>query len=124
MSLRPFLRFTLRLVVATAASLCFFVPSSAIAEESEVKGPTVAQVTYKGPARILKFIQTGKREWKVGNRVYAELERDEWSVYLVCAKREADERVQIDVYTKQVTFSGKSGEKIFPITSASNEAPK
>ena len=42
--------------------------------------------------------------------------RDEWSVYLARVKSEA-EKVQIDLYTKMVTFTGNGREDSYPILS-------
>lgn len=89
-----------------------------VANDPDVKGPNVVKVTYKGPAHVQTLTQTGPKRWKSAGLMYDEVERDEFSVYLIRAKTE-NERVQIDLHTRMVTFAGKSPEEFYPIFSAS-----
>ncbi len=91
--------------------------------DPEIKGPNVTKITYQGPARVQPFAQTGPKRWTSAQVAYREVDRDEFSVYLVRAKAE-DERVQIDLYTKKVTFRGQGPEVSYPILSASGGGPK
>ena len=63
-------------------------------------------------------MQTGPRSWTTGEIAYAEVSRDEFSVYLQQVDAE-DERVQIDLFYKKVFFRGKGPKVVHPILSAS-----
>lgn len=91
-------------------------------KEMNVKAADVAKVTYKGPARVETFSQIGPKRWLSARVVYQEVERDEFSVYLVRNKTN-DERVQIDLHTKTVTFSGKGADAAYPILTAAGGTP-
>ena len=118
MNVRSCFAKALRVILAGGFWAGIFFASTATAAEPEVKGFDVAKVTYKGPTGGLAFTQSGPKEWKGPERAYTELERDEWSVYLVSSKWEINERVQLDLYTKQVNFLRKDGDKSFPLTGA------
>lgn len=92
-------------------------------QELDVKAADLAKVTYQGPAQVQAFIQSGPKRWRSAGLSYDEVERDEFSVYLIQTKTE-NERVQIDLHTRKVTFTGKNPEASYPILSASSAKPK
>lgn len=116
MKLRSFSAAVLSVVLASAVSLSILLPPTAGAQEGAVNGGNVVKVTYKGPASVQTFKQTGPKRWTGSGLNYVEQDRDEWSVYLTPAKRRAgEERIQIDLYTKKVTVSGPDGEESYAI---------
>ncbi|MGB8168941.1 MAG: hypothetical protein WCF18_15695 [Chthoniobacteraceae bacterium] len=96
-------------------------------QELDVKAADLTQVTYKGPARVQPFTQTGPKLWRSAGNIYDEVDRDEFSIYLIRAKTD-NERVQIDLHARVVSFFtgpvAKGPDQSYPILSASSGTPK
>lgn len=96
-------------------------------QELNVKAADLTKVTYKGPANVQSFSQTGPKRWRSAGASYVEVERDEFSVYLLRAKTD-NERVVIDLHTRKVSFYGKGLENdpdaSYPLLSASSSKAK
>lgn len=92
-------------------------------KELDVKAADLTKVIYKGPARAQPFVQVGPKRWKSAGLEYDEIERDEFSVYLIQAKTD-NERAQIDLHTRTVNFFGKNPDTSYPILSASGGGAK
>lgn len=96
-------------------------------QELDVKAADLTKVTYKGPAKTQSFAQTGPKTWRSAGVTYDEVERDEFSVYLIRVKTD-NERVVIDLHTRQVSFftgpleNGPAAS--YPLLSASSEKTK
>lgn len=86
--------------------------------DPEIKGGTVSKITYEGAGIEQQFVQTGPKSWTTGGIAYAEVGRDEFSVYLQQVDAE-DERAQIDLFYKKVSFRGKGPKVVHAILSAS-----
>jgi formylglycine-generating enzyme required for sulfatase activity len=86
--------------------------------DPEIKGQNVTKITYQGSAIEQPFVQAGPKSWTTGEIAYAEVSRDEFSVYLQQVDAE-DERAQIDLFYKKVFFRGKGPKVVHPILSAS-----
>lgn len=122
MNIRSLLHPARFVLLIAAVCVSFFQTTSALAQTPEVKGHNVTKVTYQGPARVQTLAQTGPERWTGGKQTYQEEadRRDEWSVYLVRGKGAKLERVQIDLYTKKVTFFSREGEEAYRILSSSS----
>ncbi len=96
-------------------------------QELDVKAAELTKVTYQGPPHVQVFSQTGPKHWRSAGVSYDEVERDEFSVYLIRAKTDTD-RVQIDLHSRTVSFFPgpvqNGPDASYPILSASSGKPK
>lgn len=95
-------------------------------QELDVKAADLAKVTYQGPANVQAFTQIGPKRWRGAGVAYDEVERDEFSVYLLRAKTD-NQRVVIDLHTRKVSFFTGSidgnPDASYPLLSASSGNP-
>lgn len=95
-------------------------------QELDVKAADLTKVTYQGPANVQSFTQIGPKRWRNAALFYQEVERDEFSVYLLRVKTD-NERVVIDLHTRKVSFFTASidgsPDASYPLLSASSGNP-
>ena len=95
-------------------------------QELDVKAADLTKVTYQGPANVQAFTQLGPKRWRGAGVAYDEVERDEFSVYLLRVKTD-NERVVIDLHTRKVSFFTGSidgnPDASYPLLSASSGNP-
>lgn len=88
----------------------------------DAKASDLTRVTYRGPSGVQSFVQSGPNLWKNADIAYDEVERDEFSIFLIREKTDTD-RVVIDLHGRKVSFfSGPVDEgpdASYPILSAS-----
>lgn len=89
----------------------------------KIKVGDLARVTYQAPGKVQSFAQVGPKLWATAGTRYDEIDRDEFSVLLIRVNTD-EERVAIDLHTKEVKFLGKTVQAAYPILTAAPAQPK